>query len=84
MVDITIPNVPDAVAERLQALAQRRGVSIEDAARDALAASVRADLSALASEAARLRAMTLRPSANDSADILAQIRQTRGADLLGD
>lgn len=87
MADIVIHDLAPETAAALAALAARRGMTVEDVAREALdAAAAReepGDRQALLARIDRIRAMTLKPYASESGEMLSEIRQERSDRLAG-
>jgi hypothetical protein len=82
--DITIHNLAPETKAALAAVAERRGVALEDVAREALdEAATKADRAALLARIDRIRAMTLKPYASESGEMLSRIRQERSDHLAG-
>ncbi len=83
MADITIHDLTPETEAALKALAARKGVSVEDVAREALDeiagrdVAGKDDRAALLARIDRIRAMTPPGPQTDSGEILSQIRQER-------
>jgi len=69
MVDILVRNVDEATAKRLKEKAKAKGASVNETAREALAAYVKPDRAELWAEADRIRAKIGKVSGDSTADI---------------
>ena len=69
MVDILVRNVDEATAKRLKEKAKANGASVNETAREALAAYVKPDRAELWAEADRIRAKIGKVSGDSTADI---------------
>ena len=76
MVDILVRNVDDAVAARLKEKAKAAGKSVNETARDAIAAFVKGNKAAVIAEMNRIRAL----SQLSETDSTALIREDRDND----
>jgi plasmid stability protein len=76
MVDIRVRNVDEATARRLKEKAAARGISISEAAREALAAYVKPDKAELWAEADRIR-KKIGKVTGDSTDIIREWRDNK-------
>jgi predicted RNA-binding Zn ribbon-like protein len=76
MADILVRNVDEAVAARLKQLAEERGTSMQQVARDILAEGTRVSREALIRRI-RERAARLKPSTDDSTDYIRAVRDGR-------
>jgi plasmid stability protein len=76
MVDILVRNVDKETAKKLKAKAAAKGTSLSETAREAFAAYVKQDKSALWAEADRIRA-AIGKVTGDSTDIIREWRDNK-------
>ena len=73
MVDILVRNINEDIARRLKEKAKAKGTSLNETAREAIAAFVKPDKGELIEQARRIRAMS-RYSDVDSTDLIREDR----------
>jgi plasmid stability protein len=77
MADVVVHGVDDEVVERLRLKAELHGRALEDEPREILRRAAPLSPEAKVALADRIRGMTPRPLATDSADLIREDRDTR-------